>query len=122
MSSIATITIKGDNVEMLKDFLEELSKAYLNRELQKKNRTAINTINFIDNQLDVIKDSLMYSEQEMINFRKNTPIDVLAYKDDLESNITVYGNNNEGKTNTKENSSSIYKQILNLETDNLPFT
>ena len=65
-ASIVNISMKGENVAKLEDFLNQLSRAYIDREMEKKNRTAISTIAFIEDQLDMIKDSLLYAEDALI--------------------------------------------------------
>lgn len=68
-SYIVTISIEGTNVQKLADYLNPLTKVYLERGLERKNQIAVNTIKFIDSQLTDVSDSLNYSETKLQNYR-----------------------------------------------------
>jgi len=73
-SSIINITLKANNVKKSIDFLNTLTDVYLSRDLEKKNRVAENTINFIDSQLGEISDSLNFAEENLQNFRTSKQV------------------------------------------------
>ena len=73
-SSIVTVSIQGNNVEKLVDFLNTLTREYLIKGLEKKNQIAENTIRFIDMQLGEVTDSLSYSEKVLQDYRANNYI------------------------------------------------
>ncbi|MCD4736213.1 MAG: hypothetical protein K8R53_09235, partial [Bacteroidales bacterium] len=68
-ASILKISMKGSNVSKSADFLNMLIDVYLRTNLDKKNKIAENTINFIDNQLAEITDSLNFVEENLMGFR-----------------------------------------------------
>jgi len=73
-SSILEIKITGGNVDKLSDFLNALTKEYIEKGLEKKNLVTTRTIAFIDNELKGISDSLSYSENELKAFRTRKEI------------------------------------------------
>ena len=78
-ASIVEISVKSTLPEKSVDFLNTLSKNYINLNLENKNLIAIKTINFIDNQLGEITDSLHNVEDILENFRtKNQTMDLSA--------------------------------------------
>lgn len=68
-SSIINIKFRGENNSMVADFLNRFVEIYLNRSLDKKNQIAISTINFIDNQISNISDSLSIAESKLKTFK-----------------------------------------------------
>jgi capsular exopolysaccharide synthesis family protein len=78
-ASIVEISLKSTLPEKSVDFLNALSKNYINLSLENKNLTAIKTISFIDSQLNEINDSLHNVEDILQNFRtKNQTMDLSA--------------------------------------------
>jgi len=73
-ASILKLSLEGENVAKSVDFLNKITEVYLNRGLEKKNLIATNTIEFIDNQLSLIRDSLQNSEKELQDFRTEKQI------------------------------------------------
>lgn len=67
--SIVNISLEGTNRTMDKDFLEKLTEIFLNNSLDKKNQEAVRTIQFIDDQLIGISDSLVITENKLQQFR-----------------------------------------------------
>ena len=59
-SSVLNISLQGNNVLKLIDFLNTFTQVYLERGLEKKYRIAENTIRFINNQLNEVGDSLFF--------------------------------------------------------------
>jgi tyrosine-protein kinase Etk/Wzc len=68
-STIIRITFTGTNRQLVSDFLNNLTSAYLGKSLDKKNKTALSTIDFIDSQLSDFTDSMNYVESTLKNFR-----------------------------------------------------
>ncbi|MGZ2371901.1 polysaccharide biosynthesis tyrosine autokinase [Ancylomarina sp. YFZ004] len=74
------------------DYLNELSRVYIQFGLKEKNRTSLNTVRFIDQQLEGIVDSLKIAGQNFTAFRsKNKVLDfgqeatqVMAKMEELE--------------------------------------
>lgn len=60
--------------QMEADYLNKLMEVYIRSGLEEKNQTAINTINFIDEQLSTVVDSLRKAEDKMQSFRLSSKI------------------------------------------------
>ncbi|WP_375582920.1 GumC family protein [Cyclobacterium xiamenense] len=93
-STILDLTLKTVTPAKGRDYLNTLQEVYLENELQEKNAMASNTIDFIDAQLVVLSDSLLYIENRLENFR---------------SNNATYDISSEG--------SAIFEQLKELETE-----
>lgn len=68
-ATIVKISVTGTNPYMIIDFLNNLTSAYLGKSLEKKNKTALSTIDFIDSQISEVADSLNYAESNLKTFR-----------------------------------------------------
>lgn len=68
-SSIASVITIGTNRQKIVEFTNALLNEYVNRGLEKKNIVSENTINFIDNELSGIQDSLTTAEIDLQDFR-----------------------------------------------------
>ena len=68
-ATIVDISFTSPNASLGVDFVNGLTNAYMQRNLNKKNYIAITTIDYIDQQLAAISDSLYYSERELQDFR-----------------------------------------------------
>ncbi len=79
-SSLVIITMKGDDKYKITDFLNTLSNSYLDRNLEKKNRIAINTVKFIDSQISEVSDSLSIAESKLQNFRTTNQVMDLSFQ------------------------------------------
>jgi tyrosine-protein kinase Etk/Wzc len=76
-ASIVEISLNSTLPEKTIDFLNALSRNYIDMNLENKNMTAIKTINFIDDQLNQINDSLHNVEDVLENFRtRNKTMDL----------------------------------------------
>jgi capsular exopolysaccharide synthesis family protein len=76
-ASIINIVLEDYNTNKIVDLLNKLTEVYLTKNLEDKNIIAIRTIDFIDNQLSEITDSLSYTENKLQNFRvENKVMDV----------------------------------------------
>jgi capsular exopolysaccharide synthesis family protein len=77
--TIINISLEGTNRQMDADFLGRLIQVFLNNNLEKKNLEAVRTINFIDEQLLGISDSLNITEDKLQKFRsENRVMDMSA--------------------------------------------
>jgi tyrosine-protein kinase Etk/Wzc len=69
LASIIKIKFTGENIDKSIGFLNTYVNSFLEENLAKKNKIAVNTINFIDSQISEISDSLTISESKLRNFR-----------------------------------------------------
>ncbi len=70
-SSIIYISTTGTNTFKIINFLNALSKIYLEQSLERKNDIASRTIHFIGNQLINVADSLKCAQEKLMNFRRS---------------------------------------------------
>jgi tyrosine-protein kinase Etk/Wzc len=68
-STLISISFTGTHPQLIIDFLNNLTSAYLGKSLERKNKTALSTIDFIDSQISDVADSLNYAESTLKNFR-----------------------------------------------------
>ena len=73
-SSVVSIVTSGNNPKKIVDFTNMLMNEYVNRGLEKKNMVSENTIQFIDNELTGIQESLGSAESELKDFRKQNDL------------------------------------------------
>lgn len=73
-SSILEIAMETSNTKKAQDIINTLMGNYITRELTLKHQIGINTINFIDDQLVGIKRDLVFTENELEDFRSNNNI------------------------------------------------
>jgi capsular exopolysaccharide synthesis family protein len=79
-SSLISIFFNGENKRLTIDFLNSYIQAYLDENLAKKNKIAVNTINFIDSQISQITDDLTQSESELRDYRSAHQVTDLSYQ------------------------------------------
>ncbi|NJM14898.1 MAG: hypothetical protein HC896_05520 [Bacteroidales bacterium] len=79
-STMLRISYTGSSIEKSVDFLNALAHEYLAKGIEHKNQVAINTINYIDELLVEVTDSLIYSENELETFRKRKQVLNLDYQ------------------------------------------
>ena len=88
-SSILELSIKGPVPKKEEEFLEKLIEIYIAKGLEEKNRNATNTINFIDQQLALISDSLSSTEDTLELFKEtNRTLDVSEEANRLYTQLT----------------------------------
>ncbi|GAB4285378.1 MAG: tyrosine-protein kinase domain-containing protein [Marinilabiliales bacterium] len=76
-SSMLILSLQGNVPAKEVDYLNKLCDVYIQSGLDEKNQIAINTINFIDEQLKEITDSLTNVENRLMNFRQyNQLVDI----------------------------------------------
>lgn len=68
-SSVASVVMHGNNPRKIVEFTNMLMTEYVNSGLEKKNMVSENTIQFIDNELAGIQESLSSAESELKDFR-----------------------------------------------------
>lgn len=73
-SSILMLKHRTKNPEKSSIFLNYLLQEYLAKGIERENQIAINTIDFIDNQLVSITDSLSSSENQLESFRQQNKL------------------------------------------------
>lgn len=73
-ATIVKLSLEGNSKKMNIDFLNKLADVFLNYNLDKKNKEANRTIEFIDNQLVGISDSLRITEGALQNFRSKNMV------------------------------------------------
>ena len=69
LASIIQVKFTGENIDKSVGFLNRYVNSFLDENLSKKNKIAVNTINFIDSQISEMSDSLTISESKLRNFR-----------------------------------------------------
>jgi len=67
--SLLTLSSSGYVAEQEADYLNKLMEVYIRRGLEEKNQIAENTVRFIDQQLELMIDSLRRAEQRLQDFR-----------------------------------------------------
>ena len=72
-TSVLKLKINGENPGKNIDFLNKLNEKYIEYGLNDKNNMAINTISFIEEQLSIIKDSLIVIENDLERFKRKYP-------------------------------------------------
>lgn len=90
-STVLCIGLTSETYERDCDFIDKLSDIFLMQNLERKNEQAEKSINFINEQLQVLQHSLEQSEGEMTAFRQqNKFVDVSSYASQLMSQISTY--------------------------------
>jgi capsular exopolysaccharide synthesis family protein len=79
-SSLINVSFQGRNINLTIDFLNRYLQNYLDDNLTKKNKISLNTINFIDNQISEISDSLLISESKLKDYRSANQVTDLSYQ------------------------------------------
>ena len=73
-SSVIAVTSSGYNAKKIVDFTNTLMNEYVARGLEKKNVVSENTIEFIDNELEGIQESLSSAESDLKDFREQNDV------------------------------------------------
>ncbi|MBN2215344.1 MAG: polysaccharide biosynthesis tyrosine autokinase [Bacteroidales bacterium] len=80
LSTLINISLKGTHENRITDFLNSLTAIYMERNLNKKNKTALSTVDFIDTQISDISDSLSIAENRLRSFRSSHQVMDLSYQ------------------------------------------
>ena len=106
-SSILNLSIQGNNINKITDYLNQLLYEYMERNLEQKNLVSENTVIFIDEQLIGIQDSLQKAETDLQIFQEGNDFmdlgaqsqemfnrlkDIERRKSELELSIKYYQN------------------------------
>ncbi len=73
-ASILEVKLKGNDPLFISDYLNNLLQSYLNMGLEQKNRIATSTIDFIDEQISGVSDSLQAVESNFQKFRSSNKV------------------------------------------------
>jgi tyrosine-protein kinase Etk/Wzc len=73
-SSILEVSLKDSNIPKAFDFLNKITELYLEDNLDRKNKNALRTIDFIADQLKTMSDSLLISQNELQQFQASTQV------------------------------------------------
>lgn len=73
-ASILSLQLERPCIDKEILYLNNLCKAFIERGLSEKNEVALGTIEFIEEQLKMVNDSLVNSENELQSFRKNNEV------------------------------------------------
>ncbi len=79
-ASVVRISMTDKSLQRTVDVLNKLTKVYLDRNLNKKNKIATNTVNFINNLLTEITDSLSFTETKLQDFRRENRVMDISFK------------------------------------------
>jgi capsular exopolysaccharide synthesis family protein len=79
-STLVSVALTGKNKIKITDFLNTFTEVYLERNLERKNRMAVNTVNFIERQIKDISDSLQYTEGQLQDFRTSHKVMDLSFQ------------------------------------------
>ncbi len=79
-STLIQLSFQGENNDLTVDFLNNYLQLFLHENLSKKNNIALNTINFIDDQLAQISDSLNKSESKLRDYKAIHQVTDLTYQ------------------------------------------
>jgi capsular exopolysaccharide synthesis family protein len=91
--SILFLTMTGNSPQQVTDYLNTLMRIYIIKGLEEKNQTALNTVNFIDQQLSILDTTLKGAEKNLQDFRlKNRLIDVSSEGSVIFSRLTELQN------------------------------
>jgi tyrosine-protein kinase Etk/Wzc len=79
-SSLIASYFQGENIDLTIEFLNGYLQYFLEDNLSKKNKIALNTINFIDSQISEISDSLLISESKLKDYRSANQVTDLSFQ------------------------------------------
>ena len=89
-SSVVSVSLTGNVVARDRDFINALCEEFLEANLEEKNEEATRTIEFINEQLLFIFDSLQLSENRLRQYRReNNMVDVSAYTSSVLSKLAA---------------------------------
>jgi len=113
----ASIKLKTKNVQKGIDFIDALTTAYLQRNMDKKNSLAENTIRYLDKQLGIIEDSLNLTESNLQVFRSSKKVMEIGAKSDQEFKGAGELENQKEELLAKANYYSYVKKTLDGDHD-----
>lgn len=90
-STVLCLQLVGVTPERDRDFINKLSDIYLLQNVERKNVVADKSIQFINDQLNLLRRSLVESESAMTDFRQeNKFVDVSSYAGELMTKVSQY--------------------------------
>ncbi|HDR67514.1 MAG TPA: hypothetical protein ENN61_00530, partial [Bacteroidaceae bacterium] len=72
--AVITVTSQGYIFEKERDYVNQLCEIYIEAGLERKRMTADNTLEFIDEQIAIIQDSVQRAEKRMLAFQLNNEL------------------------------------------------
>lgn len=92
-SSVLKVSLVSETPARDIDFINKLFEVFLIENLERKNDAANKTINFIDEQLNLVSDALALSEGAMTQFRKsNQIVDLTSHSSEVLGKASQYDN------------------------------
>ena len=92
-ASLVNLSVSGNVPGQEADYLNKLMELYISQGLEFKNQTADSTIVFIENQLNIISDSLKLAEKKLEDFRlTNQFIDLSSEGSIIQNRLVVLQN------------------------------
>lgn len=92
-STVISLTLTSSVTQRDQDFLNMLCKEFLAANLEEKNEEANRTIDFINEQLYLLSDSLNYSEAQLRQYRAvNNLVDISSYSSQVISKLNELDN------------------------------
>lgn len=79
-SSLINISLRGKNIRLTIDFLNNYVQTFIDDNLFKKNKMSANAVSFIDEQISSTSDSLVRSETRLKNYRSANQVMDLSYQ------------------------------------------
>jgi tyrosine-protein kinase Etk/Wzc len=80
IASIIKVKFASTNLQKSLNFLNTYVSSFIDENLAKKNKMALNTINYIDSQISGMSDSLVKSESSLKNYRSDNQVMDLSYQ------------------------------------------
>lgn len=80
LASIIKISFKGQNIKRINDFLNKYLELYLENSLSRRNKIAQSTIDFIDDQIVEISDSLKTAESVLRDYRTSNQVVDMSFQ------------------------------------------
>jgi tyrosine-protein kinase Etk/Wzc len=114
-STLIRISIKGTNKQLITDFLNNHTAAFLDKSLEKKKRTALGTIDFIDSQISDYSDSLSSAENTLKDFRTSQGVMDLSFQG---QQVIEQMNKLEDEKAALQQQKRYYEQLLNYLSNN----
>lgn len=110
--TILNIGLDGTNRAMDVEFIDKLLEIFLNNSLDKKNQEAIRTIQFIDDQLIGISDSLVITENKLQRFRSKNKVMNLSAQGQIIINQAMTLENEKARLGIESNYYSYLAEYL----------
>jgi capsular exopolysaccharide synthesis family protein len=79
-STVAVLKLRSTSPQRAIEFINSLTSVYLERDLDRKVHLSIKTIEYIDDQLNIIKDSLRTAEANLQRYRTSNQVMDVTFK------------------------------------------